>query len=255
MAKFSGYYKIVTPSPETTKVTDSQSLGDQGAYGNYTWYQRLVQGSASRLTRYREYDIMDNDVDISRALDIIAEEMTGNNPKTKMPIELEIMSEKETSIEDTTVLTLRAAQRYWTQLHGWDHRLFKAARVLIKYGDCFFKRKSISSKWEFVHPKNIIAAVVDEEDITRIIGWQIKNDIKKSRTSYGSPLSGVGDYGTEYLSSEEVVRFTLNDDLSESAPFGESLLKPVYRTFKQKELLEDSIIIYRIQRAPERRVF
>ena len=43
--------------------------------------------------------------------------------------------------------------------------------------------------------------------------------------------------------------------MSDSAPFGDSILGPVYRAHKQKELLEDAILIYRIQRAPERRVF
>jgi hypothetical protein len=43
--------------------------------------------------------------------------------------------------------------------------------------------------------------------------------------------------------------------MSDTAPFGESVLRPVYRSHKQKELLEDSVLIYRIQRAPERRVF
>ena len=74
-AKFTDFYKIVTPSPDATRVTDSQSMTDAGIYGNYSWYQRLIQGSGSRLTRYREYDLMDNDVDVSRALDTIAEEM------------------------------------------------------------------------------------------------------------------------------------------------------------------------------------
>ena len=38
-------------------------------------------------------------------------------------------------------------------------------------------------------------------------------------------------------------------------PFGASILEPIFKTFKQKELLEDAIIIYRVQRAPERRIF
>ena len=52
-----------------------------------------------------------------------------------------------------------------------------------------------------------------------------------------------------------MIVFSLNDDISESAPFGESVLRAIYRAQKQKELLEDAILIYRIQRAPERRVF
>ena len=38
-------------------------------------------------------------------------------------------------------------------------------------------------------------------------------------------------------------------------PFGNSILEQIFKVFKQKELLEDSIIIYRVQRAPERRIF
>ena len=38
-------------------------------------------------------------------------------------------------------------------------------------------------------------------------------------------------------------------------PFGQSVLEQVFKVYKQKELLEDAIIIYRVQRAPERRVF
>ena len=64
-----------------------------------------------------------------------------------------------------------------------------------------------------------------------------------------------GLYNTEYILAENMVAFSLNDDMSETAPFGESVLRSVYRSHKQKELLEDSIVIYRIQRAPERRVF
>jgi len=53
MAKWTGFYKVVAPATDTTKISDSQRMGDQGTYGNYSWYQRLVQGSASRLSRYR----------------------------------------------------------------------------------------------------------------------------------------------------------------------------------------------------------
>jgi hypothetical protein len=62
-------------------------------------------------------------------------------------------------------------------------------------------------------------------------------------------------YDTEFVPAHDIIRFSLNDDMSHVAPFGESVLAPVYRAHKQKELLEDAIIIYRTVRAPERRVF
>ena len=253
--KWTNYFKIVTPKPETTKISDSQNLGDQGSYGNYTWYQRLVQGSASRLTKYREYDLMDNDVEVARALDTISEEMTGNNPKTDMPLELDIITDDEEDIPGNVVLTLKAALHHWSRIHDWENRLFKIARSTIKYGDCYFRKQDEFKKWAYIHPKNVIGAIVDENDVTNVIGWQIKTNTKKVRTTYGMPTSNRDEVETEIVSAAEIARFTLNDDLSDSAPFGESVLGPVYRAHKQKELIEDAIIIYRVQRAPERRVF
>ncbi len=254
--KFSGFYKVVKPASETTRVTDSQSLTDAGIYGNYSWYQRLIQGSGSRITRYREYDLMDNDVDISRALDTIAEEICGNHETTDQPLIVSYDAEDDSAISDTTILTIRAALRHWIGLHGLKLRLFKIARHAIKYGDAFFYKKSETSRWEFIHPKHVVGAIVDRDDVTTIRAWQIRKYIKDSKSTYGVPLtSSSAQDNTEIIPADRMVRFTLNDDMSDTAPFGESVLRPVYRSHKQKELLEDSIVIYRIQRAPERRVF
>lgn len=258
MAKWTSFYRIVEPKPNVTKVTDNQQLGDQGAYGNFSWYQRLVQGSASRLTRYREYDLMDNDVEVSRALDTIGEEMTGNNPKTDDPLNIIIDAEKEEVIENTTVQTLKTALKYWSEIHEFETRLFKISRSMVKYGDCFFRKslKNYKLKWQYIHPKNVVGALVDENDITKVLGWQVRVNTHKVKASYGVPVTQTAaDVETELIPANEIVRFTLNDDMSDSAPFGDSILGPVYRAHKQKELLEDAILIYRIQRAPERRVF
>lgn len=256
--KFSGFYKVVPPKIGVTSMTDNQNIGDQGSYANYTWYQRLVQGSASRITRYREYDLMDNDIEIARSLDTIAEEMVGSDPNSDLPIELVIESEKDREIKTTTVLTLKSALRYWSDVHRWKTRLFKVARVTVKYGDCFFLRKSEGRQWEYIHPKNVIAAIVDEHDMTHVVGWQIKRDTKTPNSPVNSQTGHYGNNSNELIDTfpaDDVVWFTLNDDISESAPFGESILRAVYKAQKQKELLEDAILIYRIQRAPERRVF
>lgn len=257
-AKFKDFFKVVEPRTGVTTMTDNQNIGDQGSYANYTWYQRLVQGSASRITRYREYDLMDNDVEIARSLDTIAEEMIGSDPNTDMPLEIVMDADKQENIPSSAVMTLRAALRYWCELHEWDTRLFNVARVTIKYGDCFFIRHKDTSKWEYVHPKNVIAAVVDERDMTHVLGWQIKRDTKAPNSPVNSQTGHYGNNSNELIDtfpSDDVVWFSLNNDMSESAPFGESILRPVYRAQKQKELLEDAVIIYRIQRAPERRVF
>jgi hypothetical protein len=57
------------------------------------------------------------------------------------------------------------------------------------------------------------------------------------------------------IDAKHVVHLSLSEGLDNNYPFGNSLLESVFKVYKQKELLEDAIIIYRIQRAPERRIF
>jgi len=201
---------------------------------------------------------MDNDVEVSRSLDTIAEEMIGSDPNSDLPLELVIEGDKEQHIPSSVVMTLRAALRYWSDLHDWNIRLFKIARNTIKYGDCFMLRHKETQKWEYIHSKNIVAAIVDDRDMTRVVGWQIKRDTKVPNSPYNQPVGHFGNYSNELVDTfpaDDIIWFTLNDDIAETAPFGESVLRAVYRAQKQKELLEDAILIYRIQRAPERRVF
>jgi hypothetical protein len=57
------------------------------------------------------------------------------------------------------------------------------------------------------------------------------------------------------LDAKHVVHLSLNEGLDYFWPFGQSILENIYKVYKQKELLEDSVLIYRVSRAPERRVF
>jgi hypothetical protein len=257
MGKITSFYKVVSPNIAVTKVTDYQSLGDQGTYGNYTWFQRLIQGSTSRLSRYREYDLMDDDVDVARALDIIAEEMTGNVSDIEDIFEFEFLEADYEQPSETEVVTLKTTLRYWYTENDYNKLLFHIARTTIKYGDCFFRKVKIQDTYKltFVHPRFVTAAIVDILNVDNILAWQVKRDIMVSRSSYGTPITSASSTDVETIPANEIVRFTLNNGMSESAPFGESILRPVYKVHAQKQLLEDAIVIYRIQRAPERRVF
>jgi hypothetical protein len=57
------------------------------------------------------------------------------------------------------------------------------------------------------------------------------------------------------IDSEHMVHLSMTEGMDMNWPFGTSLLDGIFKIFKQKELLEDAILIYRIQRAPERRIF
>jgi hypothetical protein len=57
------------------------------------------------------------------------------------------------------------------------------------------------------------------------------------------------------LDARHIVHLSLNEGLDFFWPFGQSILENIFKVYKQKELLEDAVLIYRVQRAPERRVF
>ena len=67
-------------------------------------------------------------------------------------------------------------------------------------------------------------------------------------------LSGQNDQ-LYVVDAKSVIHLSLSVGMDINWPFGQSILEPIFKTYKQKELLEDAIIIYRVSRAPERRIF
>lgn len=255
-------FKIIDPRSLETDISDNMGGMANNLYGNFTWYHRLIHGSAQRLTRYKEYDLMDSDVDVARALDIIAEEMVGNNAKSETPLLIKLELDGGVPIQSRTVATLNAALKTWCNIHDWKNRTFPLARNVIKYGDCFFFRpEKKNSKYIYTNAKNVVAATVSIHDINDIKAWHMRSDANAAGNgTAGAQLyqpvgANVGDQNVGQYAADDVIRFSLNDEMSEDAPYGRSILADAYRAFKQKELLEDAILIYRIQRAPERRAF
>lgn len=78
-------------------------------------------------------------------------------------------------------------------------------------------------------------------------------------TRFGKGHSSGGYGGQQglayHVDASNVIHVSLSEGLDNVWPFGISILENIFKTFKQKELIEDSVIIYRVQRAPERRVF
>jgi hypothetical protein len=205
------------------------------------------------MNAYKQYDAMDADIDIARSLDIIAEEMTTKDDKTNLPFLIEYDKEDNQDISDTTAITLRQAVRQWSTIQEMNRRLFGVARALVKHGDCFFKKVSDTKKWIWIDPSLVYGIEVDQE------GNKINYHLKKPGKQATGPSSNLA-YGSrheemEIIPSAAMIHFTMSDEMGDSAPFGQSVLRPIYRVYRQLSMIEDSVIIYRIVRAPERRVF
>jgi hypothetical protein len=143
-------------------------------------------------------------------------------------------------------VTLRQAVRQWSQTQDFQRRIFSIARCMIKYGDCLFRKLSDTKKWTFIDPSNIYGIEIDQ--LGNIIAYHLKKPNNANQF-------GLKNEQYDRVPAAAIIHFTLSDDMGDSAPFGQSLLRPIHRVYSQLSMLEDAVIIYRIVRAPERRMF
>lgn len=269
----------------TTKQQEVSQSGFTEASKFASWLPEVYVGQPNRLERYGQYEIMDMDSEINAALDTISEFSTQFD-SSNLGIPFEINYKTQSTEAEVTILEKMLKQ--WSTINEWDKRIFRIFRNTVKYGDQFFVRDPETYEMFWVNPANVTKAIINESTGKDIEQYVIQNldfnlqaktasEIISHNDNYNSlstmqkggivdNTSARGGSGQSYLSgsnelkefgvgSEHVVHFSLTEGLDDAWPFGQSILDPVFKTYKQKELLEDSIIIYRVQRAPERRVF
>ena len=187
---------------------------------------------------------MDMDVFVARALDTIAEEMTQMNARTNLPFEIMYQNESNAEVPENITMTVRAALRHWSEVQDFNTILFDIARATVKYGDCFFRKTSDFKKWQYIDPSDIIGISIDQNGKPE--HYHVRTGEKNAQGAFGdvTMVPAVG-----------IIHFTLSSSMGDSGPFGDSVLNPCVKAFRHLTLLEDSVIIYRIVRAPERRVF
>jgi len=259
---------------------------------NYSSYlPDVYSGHPNRLERYGQYDTMDWDSEVNAALDILAEFCTQENQENKTPFQIFF---KDTATGTETRILKKCLQQ-WTKLNKFDKRIFKVVRNAFKYGDVFFVRDPETQQWMYVDPAKVDKIIVNESEgkkpeqyvirdfnpnfealtTTAINPSNVHGGGSQFGGSYGTGQGGaggsrgmVGAFPTSTNSSRfqvnqnqytidarHVIHISMSEGLDNNYPFGNSLLESIFKVFKQKELLEDAIIIYRVQRAPERRVF
>jgi hypothetical protein len=261
MAQWTNYWRIVTPASRkasyerpTVNMDDGMNLNTAGyaAFSTVSWFSNLLKGSTARLQRYKQYDAMDMG-DVSRALDVVSEEISNPDKRTGLPFIINYQLEENEIVSDTTATTIRAALRHWSKFHGLSNKVFSTARVMTKYGDCFFRKTSDTKKWEYVDPTRVIGIEVDEDGnkvAYHIRPSSFKNTVSSHTAGQQSQFDSI-----EVTPASAVIHFTLSDEMGDSAPFGLSILQSAFKDWQKLTMLEDTSIIYRIVRAPERRVF
>lgn len=242
--QFTDFWRIVKPlAPKKNYVTDNPD--DFRLYSNFSWYSKVMKGAGSRYQKYSQYKNMDGDVFVSRALDQIASEMTSDDSKSNLPFKIVYQSEANEEVPENIVTTVRAALRHWSDLQNMHKLSFDIARMTVKFGDCFFIKRSDFKPWEYIEPNDVIGIHIDKET-GKPQFYQIRKGDSTDKNAFGD---------AEVIPAAGVVHFSLSSGIGDNGPFGESVLYPAIKAFRHLSLLEDSVIIYRIVRAPERRVF
>ena len=277
------------PSGSYSPFTNASSSGNMAgpARSNYSSYLPDVYvGSPNRVERYGQYNTMDLDSEVNAALDILAEFCTQKNKQNNTPFIINFKSEATNS--EVTIIQQYLQQ--WNKLQNFETKIFRILRNVFKMGDQFFLRDPETKRWFHVDPANVTRIIVNESEgkvpeqyVIKNINFNFKDGIATTpyqtngnitggggsqyqptggaRGMVGQPQSSMSgsrfttDDGEVTVDAEHVVHLSLSEGLDNNYPFGNSLLETIFKVYKQKELLEDAIIIYRVQRAPERRVF
>jgi hypothetical protein len=226
------YNRLYSPS--------STSLFGQQLNINYQYLRTMI---------YSDYDTMDYDAIVSSALDIISDECTLKNDMGEV---LQIRS----SNEDIQ----KILYNLFYDVLNIEFNLWSWIRQMNKYGD-FFLKLEIAEKFGVY---NVIPYMAYHIQRQENYDPEHPNAVRFKYSPEGFYSGGSGYYGVPntfekdqnaiYFDNYEMAHFRLLTDVN-YLPYGRSYLEPARRLFKQYILMEDAMLINRIARSPDRRIF
>jgi hypothetical protein len=223
-----------------TKIYTTSGAGIYNVNNVYN-YQTL------RVQLYTDYESMDTDAIVASALDIIADECTLKNEHGEM---LHVRSSDE-NIQ-------KILYNLFYDVLNIEFNLWSWARNMCKYGD-FYLKLEIAEKFGVYNVIPFSAYSIIREE-----GTNPKNPTYVRFKYDPTSVSGITTPQTQYalgtstsdiyFENYEMAHFRLISDVN-YLPYGRSYLEPGRKIFKQMILMEDAMLIHRIVRAPEKRIF
>jgi hypothetical protein len=192
-----------------------------------------------RIDLFRDYDSMDTDPILSSALDVYADECTARNEQGNV---LKIHH------DDDNVKQI--LENLFYDILNVEFNLWPWTRNLVKYGDFFLQLEMA----ENVGIVNVMP--LSTYEVSRVEGFDLQNPqrVKFVYAPYQNPLGGYGQSAKKEFENYEMAHFRLNSD-SNFLPYGKSMIEGARRVWKQLMLMEDAMLIHRVMRAPEKRIF
>jgi hypothetical protein len=200
-------------------------------------YYETNQGAQSmayhqvRRELFRDYDAMDNDPIIASALDIYADESTTKNEFG------DVLSIKSSNENVSAIL-----HNLFYDVINIEFNLWPWVRNLVKYGDFF-----------------LALEIAEGKGIVNVTPFSVYNTERLEGTdpmnqNYVKYKVELDRFGKKEYENYEMAHFRLLSDTN-FLPYGKAMIENGRRVWKQLSLMEDAMLIHRIMRAPEKRVF
>ena len=249
------------------KVIDTDHIQTSGEFATNSLmdrFQGIYQNPAStslygqqfnlnyqylRTYLYSDYDLMDTDAIVASALDIISDECSLKNDMGEV---LQIKS----SDEDIQ----KILYNLFYDVLNIEFNLWSWTRQMCKYGD-FFLKLEISEKFGVYNVIPYSAYHIerkenfDPENPSKVVfTYNPEGIYGGSSSGYYTTPNNNSNSNTIEFDNYEIAHFRLLSDVN-YLPYGRSYLEPGRKLFKQYSLMEDAMLIHRIVRAPEKRIF
>ena len=186
----------------------------------------------NRMERYKDYDQMDEMGEVSLALDLYADEATQVDPETKHSISIRAQNKE----------VKEALENLFFNKLNIDHKLRAMARYLVKYGDLPAEIIPNSERTEIAtfKPFNVYNFIRAETQYGDLIGFFFTDPVTSS---------------PQFLHPWQVIHFRLTSYENIFAPYGRAIGEGGRKDYRRLRLMEDAALVYRITRAPQKRVF
>jgi len=198
-------------------------------YSDYASKYNNIGFQTARLELFSDYDTMENDPIIASALDIYADECT---TRSEFGDVLRITS------HDSNIKGI--LENLFYEILNVEFNLWGWTRNMCKYGD-FYLNLEIQPEYGVLNVRPI-----STYEISRI------EDLDPERPNY--VMFKQEGSSNETYENYEIAHFRMLGD-SNFLPYGKSVIEPARRTWKQLQLMEDAMLIHRVMRAPEKRMF
>ena len=223
-------------------LVDRYSKLHSGLDLNNTGYSTFAQLQAARIGLFKDYESMESDSIIASALDIYADEST---MKSEYGNIIEIHSDNNNIKEILNNL--------FYDILNIEFNLWPWVRNMCKYGD-FFLFLDVKDKYGITNVVPLSAyELVRSEGEDPDNPYYTKFYLESTDTQH--PYFSRGSKKTQIeFENFQVAHFRLAND-SNLLPYGKSMLESARKVWKQVTLMEDAMLIHRVMRAPEKRVF